>query len=219
MLIATPTQMCQVAAQWDAAYCLTACLERLAQVPDGLSCDQLAELLTRMPHGSQLLLQHKAWEQKVTAFLVSNANAEGTISSSTACLLFSLFADVHSLLTSPAKLKLFHQLPYAAIKAWAGSDDLVVDSENSVAVALGSWISAQKECSTEQRKELSRLVRVKHLGQGTCSSGDPSSLQQQQGIGQGTCMPWFTNKTSCLQHSGLHCFRVPDLHTPQAQVV
>jgi hypothetical protein len=90
-------------------------------------------------------------------------------------VLFYLFADVHSLLTSPAKLTSFHQLPYAAIKAWAASDDLVVDSENSVVVALGSWVAAAGNCSIEQRKELSTLIRVKHLTPGVCSdSCNPS---------------------------------------------
>jgi hypothetical protein len=161
--------MCRVADRWGAAFCLKACLDRLIQLPDrDMTCDQLAQLLPQLPKGVVNLPQNAAWEAKVMRILVSSAKASTTISGSIAHVLFHLFADVHALLTSSAKLKHFHQLPYAAIKAWAASDDLVVDSENSVVVALGSWISVHKERITrEQKKELSSLIRIKHLTAGT----------------------------------------------------
>jgi hypothetical protein len=86
-------------------------------------------------------------------------------------ILLYLFGDVHALLTDSARLKRFLQLPYSAIKAWAGSDDLVVDSENSVAVAVGAWIEAKvggapRACSKEQQEELSRLLRLSTMSTG-----------------------------------------------------
>jgi hypothetical protein len=164
-------QMCRVADHWDAEDCLIACLERLIQLPDkDLSCDQLAHLLLQLPDSTKQLPLYKEWEDrlelKLMHILVTSAKTSTVFDANMAYLLLYLFADVHSLLTTPAKLTSFHQLPYAAIKAWAASDDLVVDSENSVVVAVGSWIKAQ-DCSTEQRKELSSLIRVKHLTPGT----------------------------------------------------
>jgi hypothetical protein len=87
-------------------------------------------------------------------------------------MLLYLFGDVHALLTSEAKLKRFQLLPYSAIKVWAGSDDLVVDSENSVAIALGCWTAAgvkgaHRELTNEQKEELSGLLRVTQLTAGT----------------------------------------------------
>jgi hypothetical protein len=92
-------------------------------------------------------------------------------SSITTPILLYVFGDVHALLTSAAKLNCFCQLPYSAIKAWASSDDLVVDSENSVAVAVNAWVEAptnrsEQECSKAQKEELSGLLRVKHLSPG-----------------------------------------------------
>jgi hypothetical protein len=75
-------------------------------------------------------------------------------------LLLHVFGDIHAMLTSPDQLERFRQLPYRAIRAWADSDDLVVDSEDSVAVALGWWVAGAEgsKCSEEQLKELSGLA-------------------------------------------------------------
>ncbi len=76
-----------------------------------------------------------------------------------------MFQDVHLLLTTSAMLQLFLRLPFEGVLAWAGSDGLVVDSENSVVVALDCWVrlGRGKGCSKEQLLQLSSLVRVKHL--------------------------------------------------------
>jgi hypothetical protein len=150
-------------------------MDRLIQLPDQeLTCDQLAQLLPQLPASTKQLPQHKKWEQKLMHILVASAKASNGTSTDSdsdsdaniAYLLFYLFADVHSLLTTPAKLTSFHQLPYGTLKAWAASSDLVVDSENSVVVALSSWIAAAGACSPEQQKELSSLIWVKHLTPG-----------------------------------------------------
>jgi hypothetical protein len=167
-------QMCHVADRWGAAFCLGTCMHRLTQLLDkDLTCDQLAQLLPQLPASTKQLPQHKEWEQTLMHLLVGSAKASMNIDANIASVLVYLFADVHSLLNSPAKLKCFHQLPYAAIRAWAACNDLVVDSENSVVVALGSWIKA-RICSTEQQKELSSLIRVKHLTPGVYLFGGRS---------------------------------------------
>jgi hypothetical protein len=102
---------------------------------------------------------------------------------STLPLLLCCFGDVHALLTSPTVLQSFLHLPYTAIKAWAGSDDLVVDSENSVAVALGAWIEGaehdpSRACSREQKQELSGLLRAMRLTPGETCEVVSSSMQR-----------------------------------------
>jgi hypothetical protein len=164
--------MCQIADRWAATVCLGYILEWLIQRPEeGLSCAQLAEALPQLPDSMKTLPHHPSWEDRCMQ-VISSSDA----SSITMPILLYLFGDVHALLTSAVKLKCFCQLPYPAVKAWAGRDDLVVDSENSVAVALGSWVEAQadrseQECSTEQKEELSGLLRVKHLSPGTWMMG------------------------------------------------
>jgi hypothetical protein len=91
-------------------------------------------------------------------------------------ILLYFFKDVHAVLTSETRLKRFQQLPYAAIKAWASSDDLVVDSENSVAVAVGVWVqtlvNGYSRASTQKHKEeLSKLIRVQRLSPGGWACG------------------------------------------------
>jgi hypothetical protein len=75
------------------------------------------------------------------------------------------FNDVHAMLTDGALLKKFLQLHFPLVSAWASSDDLVVDSENSVAVALTVWSKGRqgKESSHDQLEQLPGLLRVKHL--------------------------------------------------------
>jgi hypothetical protein len=210
--------MCRVADRWGAAFCLSACLNQLVQLPDkDLTCDQLAQLLPHLPKSARQLPQYVAWQEKVMRILVSSAKSSTSMSGSIEYLLFHLFPDVPALLTSPAKLELFNQVPFEAINTWAASDDLVVDSENSVVVAFGSWITAQKECSTEQKKELSSLVRVKHLTPGMlclwcCSMHEGSRLGSMNLLG------WIVLSSPTLSHC-LHRFRFHDLHAPQARVV
>jgi hypothetical protein len=97
--------------------------------------------------------------------------------------LTSTFQDVHGLLTDPEHLQRFRKLPYQAVRAWADSDKLVVDSENSVAVALSWWYGGDlgSQATEDQLKELSGLLRVKHLSNGknlkdaTCHNACPMS--------------------------------------------
>jgi hypothetical protein len=72
--------------------------------------------------------------------------------------LLHLFGDVHAMLTSPDKLRRFRQLPFEAVKAWADSGDLIVDSEDSVAVALGGGRQALPSASISWRSCLACCV-------------------------------------------------------------
>jgi hypothetical protein len=95
-------------------------------------------------------------------------SAAPAASNSVTAVLLHIFRDIHALITSAEQLQLFKQLSFTAIKAWADSDDLMVDSEDSVAVALGWWVAGAEgsKCSQDQLKELSGLVRVRHMSAG-----------------------------------------------------
>jgi hypothetical protein len=150
--------------------CLGYCLDWLIQRPDkDLSCAQLAELLPQLPESMRALPHHPAWEERCMKVLLSGNDTGSSILP----ILLYLFGDVYTILTDSARLKRFLQLPYSAIKTWAGSDDLVVDSENSVAVAVGAWIEAMvngapRACSKEQQVELSKLLRLSQMTNGMC---------------------------------------------------
>jgi hypothetical protein len=118
-------------------------------------------VLHELPESVSTLPEHGAW-QYLCVRVLSAALAP---SYSVTAVLLHLFQDVHALITSPEQLQRFRQLSYSAIRAWAASDDLLVESEGSVAVALGWWVAGQvgSKCSQEQLKELSGLVRVRHL--------------------------------------------------------
>jgi hypothetical protein len=143
----------------------------LTQLPDDtLTLDQLSKTVEALPESARLLPCFSAWEDRCMQVLGGADSSD----SNTLPILLHLFGDVHALLTNATKLKWLCQLSFPAIKAWAGSDDLVVESENSVAVALGAWVEAQaapgrQECSKEQKEELSGLLRVKHLSPGMLS--------------------------------------------------
>ncbi len=75
------------------------------------------------------------------------------------------FGDVHAVLTTPALLRPFLHLPPHAVLAWARSDELAVDSENSVVVALDCWCRGAEgaRCDDATLAQLAALVRVRHL--------------------------------------------------------
>jgi hypothetical protein len=106
-----------------------------------------------LPGSLEQLPEYKAWEErweKIVDKIVLG------------------FANVHALVTSADQLQQFRALPYMVVEAWAGSDDLVVDSEDSVSVALDWWVRGDEgsRCSQQQLKKLGGLLRVKHMGPG-----------------------------------------------------
>jgi hypothetical protein len=163
-------QMCKVADMWDAPGCLEGCGSALAQLSSALDLQGVMAILQLLPDAvQQLVCGHSTWVQRCVELVCEGASAGMDMQP----LLLQLFADVHAMLTSPDQLRRFRQLPYHAIKIWADSDDLVVDSEDSVAVALGWWVAGAEgsKCSEEQLKELSGLLRVRHMSAGEQQNG------------------------------------------------
>jgi hypothetical protein len=147
-------QMCHVADMWGAEACIRLCFAALATSPvELLSPTEFLAVLALLPESATSSPEKESWQQvckTVTAALVDKHK------------------DVHKLVTDPDQLMQFQQLPFMVIKAWADSDDLVVDSEDSVAVALGWWVAGAEgsKCKRQQLKELAGLVRVQHLTAG-----------------------------------------------------
>jgi hypothetical protein len=116
----------------------------------------LTDVLNVLPDSITTLPEHSTWVTKLDTALMQH------------------FGDVHALLTSPDQLQIFRGLPFHAVRAWAASGELTVDSENSVAVALTVWAEGEQgsQCTEAQQKELSGLLRVRHLGTGArCQRG------------------------------------------------
>jgi hypothetical protein len=154
--------MCQVADMWDAGGFLRVCLVALAQLKDTqLEYDDLPSILQLLPEAVEQLPEHAASVERCIKCLCTAATAGKEVLS----LLLHFFGDVHALITTPEQLLHFKKLPYPAIKAWMGSDDLVVDSEDSVAVAVQWWSEGDEgsKCNKGQLKELSGLLRMRYL--------------------------------------------------------
>jgi hypothetical protein len=119
----------------------------------GVQVEELLSVLQWLPDSASVLPQYPALEEQLHAQVVS------------------LFQDVHGLLTDCDQLQHFRKLPFQALCAWADSDELIVDSENSVAVAISWWYGGEQGSgsSNEQLEELSGLLRVTHLTLGRCA--------------------------------------------------
>jgi hypothetical protein len=176
-------QMCCIADMWDAESCLRLCFAALALLQaDELSSAEFAGVLALLPETVTSSPEQEAWQQvcnAVTAALVSK------------------HSDVHKMLTDPDQLLQFQQLPFVAIKAWAASDGLVVDSEDSVVLALSRWVVREEgsKCSEAQLEELSGLMRVKHL---TPGMADKCCLQQEMQQPCRSCQLQWGNKCKQL---------------------
>jgi hypothetical protein len=154
--------MCLVADMWDTQSCMQQCLTALIELEDKqLLFDDLPSITRLLPDSIQQLPNYSAWADRCSRCVGKAAVAE---EDGQPQLLYSL-KDVHALLTSPELLLQFRQLPFDGIKAWMASSDLVVDSEDSVAVAVGWWARGDvgSKCTRDQLKELSGLLRVRHL--------------------------------------------------------
>jgi hypothetical protein len=112
--------------------------------------EELSSVLSWLPDSTSALPQYAAWEQKWQKHVIS------------------MFRDVYTVLTSSSLLRQFRCLPFSAVRAWAASDQLRVDSENSVAVAISWWYGGQegRRSSKQQLEELSGLLRISRLSTG-----------------------------------------------------
>jgi hypothetical protein len=144
-------QACRVADMWIAPRCLQTSLNALGGL-QGMQVEELVSILEWLPNtvSATALPQYPAVKYQLEAQIVSK------------------FSDVHGLLIDHDQLQRFRQLPFKAVRAWAASNDLVVDSENSVAVAISWWYGGEQgsEASEEQLKQLSQSLRVINLSTG-----------------------------------------------------
>jgi hypothetical protein len=147
---------------WCYTACVQHCFTALTEKPEAmLSLDVLANVLGTLPPIVHSFECAEQWQNICTRAVCAAPAANEAV----LALVLHMFRDVHALLTGtghPQQLQNFTRLPFSAIKAWVSSDDLLVDCEDSVAVALGSWLlgSRGSKCSRAERKELCDLLRV-----------------------------------------------------------
>jgi hypothetical protein len=149
-------QACRLADRWGATICLDLCFTTLSKVKDEELCKELDGVLALLPDSISELPEYAAW-----------VNRQARLKSAMGATAVPLdqFFDVHALITSTEALQLFHQLSFADMRSWVGSEQLVVDSEDSVAVAIGVW-TQWRTCSNEELIQLCSLLRVRHLSTG-----------------------------------------------------
>ncbi len=170
-------QMTCLADQWSADICLDLCMHHLAQTSaEQLTVADVSSLLSAMPVGIALHRGYPAVQQ--------------------ACQeqLLLLFGDVQEVVIRPLLLHNFCSLLYEAVAVWASSDDLEVDSENSVVLLLTRWCSHNhraaaeaggakaEEAKDKQAQALAGLLRLGHLsrcGSAECSCNGQAALQGQ----------------------------------------
>ncbi|KAL6752749.1 hypothetical protein V8C86DRAFT_564004 [Haematococcus lacustris] len=144
----TLARMCRVAERWAWSSLTSTSLLKLAGLPPPqLPARQLVLVLQTLPDSCALLPEHKKWQERVHSLVLSH------------------YGDVHAVITSAQLRDYFQQLPFAAVQQWAGSDELTVDSENSVVELISLWVSGPvgQACTLEEQQQLSCLVRVQHL--------------------------------------------------------
>ncbi|GFH07335.1 BTB domain-containing protein, partial [Haematococcus lacustris] len=153
----TLARVCSVAERWAFPSLCSTCLQRLADLhPSQLPAEKLLLVLQTLPDSCALLPEHKKWQDRVHS-LAGELNALP--------MMLHLYGDVHAVITSEQLRTTFQQLPFAAVQQWAGSDELTVDSENSVVELISLWMAGPigEDCSWGEREQLSCLVRVQHL--------------------------------------------------------
>jgi hypothetical protein len=142
--------MCRVADMWGASACLQRCFTALTEAKEELVVNDLAGVCSLLPDSVTTLPSYSEWQTRLQECVVK------------------AFPDVYTLTTTYDQLQRFRKLPFQAVLAWADSDKLVVDSENSVAVALSWWYGGHmgSQATEDQLKELSGALRLAHLSNG-----------------------------------------------------
>jgi hypothetical protein len=138
------------------------CLTALTQLGDTqLLFEDLPAIARLLPESIQHLPNYEAWVDRCGRCLGSAAAAGDDDQP----LLLHHLKDVHALLCSPQLLLQFRQLAFAGVRAWLQNRDLQVDSEDSIAAAVGWWASGEegRSCSPSELKQLTQLLQVKYL--------------------------------------------------------
>ncbi|KAL6761582.1 hypothetical protein V8C86DRAFT_2532058 [Haematococcus lacustris] len=151
-------QVCLVAERWAVTSLCSVCLQRLTTYPAALiTAPGLLEVLQVLPPSCDMLPEHAAWSVRVHELTRGLAATEGALP-----LLLHLYQDVHAVISEAPLRAQFRLLPFAAVLLWAGSDELVVDSENSV-VELLHWYLLVTGYTRAAQPAMSSLVRPQHL--------------------------------------------------------
>ncbi|KAJ9506339.1 hypothetical protein QJQ45_004950 [Haematococcus lacustris] len=140
--------VCRVAERWAFPSLASKCLQQLVSLPPlQLPMQQLVQVLQTLPDSCALLPEHPQWQERVHTSTVKT------------------YGDVHAIITSAQLRAQLQQLPFMAVQQWAGSNELTVDSENSVVELLSLWMAGPggQACSKTNKQQLSCLVRVQHL--------------------------------------------------------
>ncbi|KAL6764966.1 hypothetical protein V8C86DRAFT_1219494 [Haematococcus lacustris] len=144
----TLAMACRVAERWAFPSLASKCLQQLVSLPTTqLPMQQLVQVLQTLPDSCALLPEHPQWQARVHTSTVKT------------------YGDAHAIITSAQLRDQFQQLPFMAVQQWAGSNELTVDSENSVMELLSLWMAGPvgQACSKSNKQQLSSLVRVQHL--------------------------------------------------------
>jgi hypothetical protein len=170
---------------WGATMCMAKCLTSLAQQKDASrTIEALSAVLSWLPDSASACPGFTEWESQWGQCVVE------------------AFNDVHALLTDLNQLQRFRKLPFQAVRAWADSDELVVDSENSVAVALSWWCGGDlgSQATEDQLKVLSGLLRVARLTHGVLTACHCALQRKHLGAHQSSHQTQTTSKPVACAH-------------------
>lgn len=180
-------QLLQLAEQVQAHSCTSACASSLAAIEPGqLSVPFISDVLHLL----------------ASTTLESSIPQLEQLRDHCATRVLQLFADAVTVANDADLLAQFISLPFLVVQLWASSDQVQVDSENTVAWLLQQWWLHQWAAAAEdhvaalmgQMQQLSALIRVRQLG-ATCRLAILPSL------------PWFQPQKQLQQLSLL-------LHAP-----
>ncbi|KAJ9511439.1 hypothetical protein QJQ45_029900 [Haematococcus lacustris] len=138
----TQHRMCRVAERWAFSSLTRCCLQQLSALPaPQLLVTHLLLVLETLPDLSGLQPEHNKWLDRVHSLAAGLAPGPSPLP-----LLLHLYGDVHAVITSAQLRDYFLQLPVTAVLRWAASDELTVDSENSVVELLSLWMAGPRAC-------------------------------------------------------------------------
>ena len=146
--------MLQLADRYQAAQCSEVLLSHLGGLGKGAVSYSIAVQLFSMPPLLTRLQEHASFKDL------------------TRCcqdVVVERLGDVPAVIQDSQVRQQFCALPFAAVPAWAGSDQLQVHSENCVVHLLITWVATQEEqegqaVTAAQFQQLAEQVRVLHLG-------------------------------------------------------
>ena len=140
-------QMCQWGMYWDAPEAVAQCLDHFCRLDKNTLRASHINSILELPLAIHSMPKYPCVELECCEWLIHH------------------FSDVTQIIQDKERYTHFCALGGAAIRLWAGLDDLVAVSENEVAVALTFWHHAQRRRGDQDglERELSRLVRVSQM--------------------------------------------------------